>query len=475
MPLTHMRSIFTLLISLLPLLTNAQEYKIEFKIEGLSDTTIYLGNFFGESTYLKDTAQVNKNGEFIFDGNKKLEEGNYFLVLNKTRIFDFLIGKDTFFKMTTSTDDYLENLKVEGDIENKIFIEDMRFNAKRNNEARPYVEVIQDSLKTDEEVAEARNALDGINEKVMAHQDEIINNYPDLLISKIFKANRRLEIPEAPEGEDESEFGYKYLKTHYWDNFDLGDPAMLRMSRPIYKEKVENYFNRMILPQPDSVLKEVSRLAQLAKKTQDTYKYFIWTVTLLYQNPTIMGLDEVFVRLVDKYFETGEMDFWANAQLKKNLKERADQLRLSLIGKTAPNMIMMDKNKQMKSMYAMSNKYTVIYFFDPDCGHCKKETPKLVEFYNSTKYDVGVFAVSADTSMVKMSNYIDKMKMPWTTVNGPRTSTGSYHNSYDANTTPTLYVLDEKKKIIAKKIPAERLEDFLTQYEKFHKNSENEQ
>lgn len=470
-----MRSIFTLVLLTISILSSAQKYKIEFKIDGLSDTTVYLGNFFGESTYVKDTARVNKKGECIFDGNKELEEGNYFLVLNKTRLFDFLVGEDKFFKLTTSTEDYLENLKVEGDIENKIFIEDMKFNAERNKEARPYVEIIQDSLKSDEEIAAARAGLDKINEKVVAHQDEIISQHPDLLISRIFKANKRIDIPETPEGEDESEFGYKYMKAHYWDNFDLGDPAMLRMIRPIYKEKVENYFNRMILPQPDSVLKEVDRLAILSKKTQDTYKYFIWKVTLLYQNPTIMGLDEVFVKLVDKYFETGEMDFWANAQLKKNLKERADQLRLSLIGKTAPNMIMMDKNKQMKSMYALPNKYTVIYFFDPDCGHCKKETPKLVNFYNTTKYDVGVFAVSADTSMVKMTDYINKMKMPWTTVNGPRTSTGSYHNSYDANTTPTLYVLDEKKKIIAKKIPAERLEDFLTQYEKFHNNSENEQ
>ena len=470
-----MRSIFTLVLLTISILSSAQKYKIEFKIDGLSDTTVYLGNFFGESTYVKDTARVNKKGECIFDGNKELEEGNYFLVLNKTRLFDFLVGEDKFFKLTTSTEDYLENLKVEGDIENKIFIEDMKFNAERNKEARPYVEIIQDSLKSDEEIAAARAGLDKINEKVVAHQNEIISQHPDLLISRIFKANKRIDIPETPEGEDESEFGYKYMKAHYWDNFDLGDPAMLRMSRPIYKEKVENYFNRMILPQPDSVLKEVDRLAILSKKTQDTYKYFIWKVTLLYQNPTIMGLDEVFVKLVDKYFETGEMDFWANAQLKKNLKERADQLRLSLIGKTAPNMIMMDKNKQMKSMYALPNKYTVIYFFDPDCGHCKKETPKLVNFYNTTKYDVGVFAVSADTSMVKMTDYINKMKMPWTTVNGPRTSTGSYHNSYDANTTPTLYVLDEKKKIIAKKIPAERLEDFLTQYEKFHNNSENEQ
>jgi hypothetical protein len=80
-----------------------------------------------------------------------------------------------------------------------------------------------------------------------------------------------------------------------------------------------------------------------------------------------------------------------------------------------------------------------------------------------------VFAVSADTSMTKMRNYIKEMNMKWITVNGPRTYVGPYQNLYDAKTTPSLYVLDERKKIIGKKIPAEKLDEFLTHYEKFMK------
>jgi hypothetical protein len=71
--------------------------------------------------------------------------------------------------------------------------------------------------------------------------------------------------------------------------------------------------------------------------------------------------------------------------------------------------------------------------------------------------------------MAKMRNYIKEMSMKWVTVNGPRTYLKSYHDSYDAMTTPTIYVLDDKKKIIAKKLPAARLEEFLTNYEKMQK------
>jgi hypothetical protein len=38
--------------------------------------------------------------------------------------------------------------------------------------------------------------------------------------------------------------------------------------------------------------------------------------------------------------------------------------------------------------------------------------------------------------------------------------------------TPSLFILDDKKKIIAKKIPAEKLEEFFTNYERFHPRSQ---
>jgi hypothetical protein len=71
--------------------------------------------------------------------------------------------------------------------------------------------------------------------------------------------------------------------------------------------------------------------------------------------------------------------------------------------------------------------------------------------------------------MAKMRDYIKTMNMKWVTVNGPRTYGGTYADLYDAATTPSLFVLDDKKKIIAKKLPVEKLEEFFVNYEKFQK------
>src|SRR5688572_31905350 len=76
-------------------------YNLKFKIAGLKDTTIYLGHFYSESTYIKDTAQVNTQGEFSFEGKNALRQGVYFLVLGKNKQFDMVIGHDQHFSMTS--------------------------------------------------------------------------------------------------------------------------------------------------------------------------------------------------------------------------------------------------------------------------------------------------------------------------------------------------------------------------------------
>ncbi len=447
-------------------------YKLQFKIDGLKDTTAYLGYYYGESTFVKDTAQVNHAGEFVFDGRQPLPQGVYFLVLDKTRIFEMLVGKTQAFSLETNTSDYVKHMKVSGDIDNKLFFQNMIFNMDRHKEAEPFIKIIQDSTLAEDKKKDARENFNKINEKVLAYQEDVINENPTSLTARIFKANKAVKIPDPPKNSDgsiDSTFQLRWYREHFFDNFDLADDALIRMPRPIYQEKVNEYLDKLYAPQADTLKKALSRVIAKAKKNQETYKYAVWVAVLKFQNPEIMGLDEVFVHLNDMYFASGEMNFWANDKMRKNLNDHADRLRKSLIGQKGANLIMQDVNLKPRGLYDIKNKYTVLYIFDPDCGSCKKETPKLVDFYAKRKFDVEVYAISADTSMVKMRDYIKEMKMKWITVNGPRTYVGPYQNLYDADTTPTLYVLDNKKKIIGKKIPAEKLEDFLTQYEKIEK------
>lgn len=477
-----MKKFFLLIATVISISAAAQTKPgsaIDFKVKGLKDTTAYLGYFFAEQTYIRDTAKVNANGQFSFTGKTPLQQGSYFLVMNKSRLMDIMVGPNQHFSVETDTAGLkrpVGNVTIKNDIDNKLYYENLANIAELTTKAAPFVKVLQDTtLKDEAKKKTAQEALRKISEEAQAYQDKIIAEHPETMTARLFKTTKTVVIPDPPtraDGSIDSLFQLKYYREHFFDNFDLSDDALIRIEQPLYKKKVNEYLDKLYAQHPDTVIKAITKIVSMAKKNPETYKFLLITLTSKYGTPEYMGMDEVFVWLYYTYYATGEMDFWANDKHKKNLKELADNYCKSLIGKTGPNMIMQDANFQPKSMYDIKTKYTIIYFFDHGCGHCRKETPVLVDFYkkNKAKFNVEVFAVDIDTSMADMRAFIKTFGTTWITVNGPRTYLKvSYRDQYDVPSFPTLYILDEKKKIIAKKPPMDKLEDFLTNYEKIQR------
>ena len=448
-----------------------QGYKIDLTISGLDSAELYLGYYINGKTYLKDSATYVSDGKYSFEGNEPLDKGMYFVAKNTTLVFDLVVGEDQTFELQTNETEYASSMKVIGDQDNRLFFENMFYNLEMRKEAMSFVDVLKDSTASESEKGSAQQEMESINKRVFEYQDEIIAKYPESILATLFKSTKQVEIPDdlisGVDDESNQKKRYYYID-HYWDLFDLGDPVLLRLPNMIYNEKVDDYLDNLILPAPDSIKMEIDALIEQAKRDKQTYQHLVWHLTIKYQTSKIMGMDEVYVHIVDNYFMTGEMDFWANDQLKKNLKEKADQYRNSLIGMIAPNLILQNLDGQPTALHDLSNKYSIIYFYDPDCSHCKKETPILKAFYESSSYDVGIYTVSADTSITKMKNYIDEMNLQdWVNTNGTRTYGLNYLELYDAFTTPTIYLLNEKKEIIAKKIAASQLNEAITNYEKF--------
>lgn len=447
-------------------------YKIDFKIKGLKDTTAYLGFFLQEKTYIKDTAKISSQGICRFEGTAPLAQGIYFLILDKTRIFDFVVGNQQQFTLETSNEDFIKNMIVKGDDDNRLFFENLLFEHKSHKEAEPFIKVLRDSTLDDDQKKIARKDFEVISKKVMAYQQTIIEKYPKTVTARLLNMYRPVEIPDPPKkanGNIDSTFQLKYYRQHYFDNFGLDDEVMLRQSKVVYWDKVKDYLDKLFIQHPDSISKAIDGLIAVAKSNKDTYRYLVWNGIVNYQNAEIMGLDQVYVHLIDKYITTGEMDYWLDKKTVQNLKDHASKLRRGAIGTIGPNLIMQNENLQPKALYDIKNKYTIVFFFLPTCGHCREETPRLVDFYNNNKkkFDFEVFAVSTDTSLQDIQKFIKEMKTPWVTVSGPRSYIKTHFKElYYAEMTPTIYILDNRKKIIARKLGVDQLESFFTNYEK---------
>jgi thiol-disulfide isomerase/thioredoxin len=464
---------FTCLLLFITFVSSAQEgYKITCKINELKDSSIYLGYYLEEKTFVKDTARADKNGSFTFQGTKTLPQGIYFLIHNKKILFEMVVGHDQQFSMETSYSDYVGKMIVKGDEDNSVFFQNLIYQAKLQQEAKPFLSLMNDSAVSRGEKEKAKQALTTINEKVIAHYTSIFEKYPKTVTARIIKMNKPVALPEAakkPDGTIDSYSQLKYYREHFFDNFDLGDELMLRVPKVMYWNKVNEYLTKLFVQHPDSLSPAIDALIAKAKVNKDTYRYLVWHCIVNYQQPEIMGLDEVYVNLVDKYIVTGGMNYWLDKKTVQNLKDYSDKVRRAMIGRPAPNLVMQDEHLFPRSLHDVKNKYTIIFFFKPTCSSCREETPKLVKFYNESKskFDFEVFAVSTDTSMREMKDFIEDMKTSWITVNGPRSYTKKHFSDlYFAESTPTIYILDDRKKIIARKLGVEQLPDFFENYER---------
>jgi thiol-disulfide isomerase/thioredoxin len=108
-----------------------------------------------------------------------------------------------------------------------------------------------------------------------------------------------------------------------------------------------------------------------------------------------------------------------------------------------------------------------LFFYAPDCGHCQKQSPLLVEFLQKAK------AKNIDVKVLAVCTYVGTDKMPECWKYAKEKGFGDFINTVDpylisryktlfnVETTPQVYVLDENKTIRSKGIEAKQLEEVL--------------
>ena len=175
-----------------------------------------------------------------------------------------------------------------------------------------------------------------------------------------------------------------------------------------------------------------------------------------------MGMDAAFVTLAKKYYLSGKAS-WADSTLLSNIRERVIKLQFNLLGSKAKDLKMKNIDGEMTTLHEVEAKYTVLYFWEPDCGHCKKSTPRLKTDIYDKFHDQGleIFAVYTQDKKEEWEKFIaDNNLFDFINCYDPLYQT-NFRIYYDVFSTPTMYLLDKDKKIIAKRIDIDTLKDFL--------------
>jgi thiol-disulfide isomerase/thioredoxin len=446
-------------------------YEIDITILGLQDSSIYLAYHLGDKQYIKDTIRLDRNGHGVIAGQEALPQGIYMIVLPGKKYFEMLVSKDQHFALSCSYNDYFNTLKFIGSNENSAFVEYQKKWLTMQQQGTAIAKRIQNNKQNSDSVKVLASIQKLQEDTMKKYLKTVIAANNENLLATLVNALLPLEVPEysVPAGVTNPDsvkwiWNYNYNKDHFFDNLDLTDERLLRT--PILQARLNAFFTNVVIQSPDSINKEIDRVIQ---KCKSNYKVFQFVAVYLFNHfreSEIMGHDAVMVKLADDIYLSGKAD-WVSKEFKDDLRKQIDMIRPNLIGKKAENLVMDSYKGIFVSLYDVEKEFTILYFWEPDCGHCKEATPKLKAYYEKAKNDnIEIFAVCTTADKPKWTKYIEDNKLTW--INGwdPQRSS-RFDFFYNVQSTPLIYILDKNKKIIAKKLAVEDIESFLNNYRKY--------
>ena len=139
---------------------------------------------------------------------------------------------------------------------------------------------------------------------------------------------------------------------------------------------------------PDSLAVALDVVLKNLEGNQEAYRYYLADFLNKYAQMKVVGYDALYVHLVDNYYSKGKAPWLSQENLEK-MVTNANDLRPVLIGKKMPDFTTYKEDNTPVRLYDIKSPYTVVFFWAPDCGHCKKITPDVVRFYKNNK-DKGV-------------------------------------------------------------------------------------
>jgi len=519
----------------------AQGYEIKVKIPNLKNQQIILGHHFTAQLIPDDTTQLNSKGEGVFKGKEKLPAGMYFIFLPSRSYFDIIVSDNQKFLVENDTTDFFKNIKVTGDKENQLFIDYTKFleterekSLKLSNEYK----TTTDAKRKSELEAEFKK----MNEEVAQMQAKIITENPNFFFSKFLKATQEVKIPESIVDQKDKYYYYRshYFDNFDYKDQRLLRTPIYETKLDYYLDKVLPQIPDTIIPEIDVLVentrhdKELFRymLVHLYNKTNQSQlmgmenvfvhiaeKYYIpdayWAdkkfvdelkerirrkkpgligniapeikmIALPSDSLSIVALKENLETLKENGQEFLKDEKLINEKVKQykanypNLSDSAlrSQVIISELAKMLEEQFIPNFDGYV-SLLAQKSKYIILWFWEPDCSHCKELTPKFSKDYDEKKLaDLGVevIPVYLHRNINEWDKYTKHINLwfdfvlkngmlKWLNVWEPF-GYSQYRDKYDISSSPVLYLLDKDKKIIAKRIGYDQAIEIIEEMEK---------
>jgi peroxiredoxin len=465
-----MKKILILVISILLLnnhFADGEGFNLKVVLPPVPGGQVLLAHYYGASILVDDTIRTDASGTGTLKRDTLLPQGIYKIYLNQDQHFDFLLGEDQHLLISNS-DFTVQNMEIEGGIESVEFLKYMKWVAERQKERKLLEE--KKSSASQGEILTIDEELQRINEEVVAYWKQKSAEYPGsflgaFLMSNYFQDKKPEEFPEEYTANDSLKwvYHYNYRKNHYFEYFDLTDERLLYT--PSVKQKLENYFERILLQLYDSVKPAAYQIIERIEPHPKMFRFVVSHLLNASLSSNVMGMDALFVDIARDFYLTGRAS-WADSTTLARIRENVIFLENSLVGKNARDFQMEAYDGSPFRLYQQNARFTILVFYEPNCSHCREYVPALYNDIYLPYRDKGVDVVAVYTMEDKSEwgDFIDKHHITeWHNVWDEHHVT-RFKIIYDTRTTPQIYLLDKDKKIIAKKFTLDFLKNYMPRF-----------
>ncbi|HNW76409.1 MAG TPA: thioredoxin-like domain-containing protein [Bacteroidales bacterium] len=451
-----MRHRMLLALLLLPFILPAQTpFFITGTVKDNPLNTVYLLSLYGERTYLVDSVKADASGAFSFTLKSGNKPGMYKIVFGKDRFLEIIFNKENItFSSTISA--LPDSVKFTSSTENRIYYDFMRW----DQQAQAKLELLQPVLdyypERDAYYRRTMEEFERIQQEESRMVDSLRRDYPGSYAVRLIQTYCLPFIPATLNREERTAF----LRQHYFDKTDFTDTSLLRS--PAFASKAISYLalysnNRLQQKQLElEFIKGIGPIMAAAAVNDEVYRFLL---DYLISGFDKYHFDDVITYMAENFSDPSSCE---NTDKESALQKKLETYKKIATGKPAPVLELPDTKGRIVNLANLKSEYTLLIFYSSECTHCAEMLPRVKAMYDTQKpARLEIVAVSLDTDRNAWLNFIKEGKYNWINVSDLKGFESPAADRFNIYATPTMFLLDKDKNILAKPISYSELEQVL--------------
>jgi peroxiredoxin len=434
---------------------NCQQYLFEATIKNAPKKEIYLADFYGDKNHLRDTVIPDEKGNLVFPMKESYFSGMYRVFLEKEVYFDFIYNKENI-KITTDFNHLADSLKVISSKENKLYYDFLRAGNDHLRKFELLGPVVNYYPRSDTFYAPIRNKYITDQNEYIRLIDKMVYENQDLWATKIIAQRKPLYYdPELDENGRRA-----YVTDHFFDNISFTDVDLIRSN--VYTTIAIEYMSLYSNPNLNQeqleaeFIKAVDKIMKEASENSIIYEFIVEYL--------VGGFERFhFDKVLDYIAENYSPEQCENEERKTDLQTRLKKYAELSNGKDAPEFEMNDLAGNPIKLSKIKADYTLLVFWASWCPHCNETLPEIHDIYQKNdRTKLEIVAISLDKEKTEWEKAVKELGFTWIDCCDLKSWDSPAAIDYNVYATPTMFLLDKNKRIVAKPITLNELKGSLS-------------